>query len=723
MLSASQPRDPWQRGAVLRFFLSIFLLWTGTLLAGEVKGKDSQKAELFADRFTSKGDTVYATGHVVLAYDGTLFLGDRARYDRKAERIVVEGDVEILSKQGGKVLADWVVFEVGKNHVTFSDFYRTDRDDIWVYAESAEKEDGNYTLRNSVLSSCSVENPDWSVHFGKAVYDSESKYMRLKDVKLYARKVPVLYTPYLGFSLERQRHSGFLMPHLGYGADEGFYYEQPYFWAISPSMDMEFNPSIRTNRGYGFYGTFRFVDSPWSHGTIRTGYFKDKSSFVTEHNLKNASHYGFELNYESSNFFRHWKPEGYRDGFYANLNLFNDIDYDNLQYRTLSHLEETSRFKESRVNYFLYNDRQYFGVRTRYFIDTARTKNNETIQELPVLQYHKFSSKIGTEALHYSVDAQLHNYWREDGVRALRGIASLPVEFHMPLFNDYLNLTIEEEFSASDTKFMEGSSLDIRRNHYAALALHHDIEISSDLIHSYTSGVHTMLLGIGYTKSTLLAEGDLHYDEIPKPQINDFDLDMLYDSRLALKMHHFWRSYSAPFTMDYLAIADYYPENDSRWNLLRQELHLRYGSYSFSTRFDYSLRYRSLNQLANTFSYHGDRFDWSITQTRKEYENDTHELAQNDMSLHLHYRQSDQWTWFGGYSYDFKEKRSKNWEAGFTFDRKCWNITLAFKQDITPILTKTGSGSLRNNSIMFQFNLVPFGGVGSRSFQKIGQGG
>jgi LPS-assembly protein len=700
----------------MRILLLIAVLWAGILSASE-QGAEG-KAELFADSFVSRGHTVYARGHVVLAYDGTLFLGDHARYDREAERIVVEGHVEILSRQGGKVLADRVVFEVGKNHVTFSDFYRSDRDDIWVYAESAEKQEGNYTLRNSILSSCSVDNPDWSVHFGKAIYDSESKYMRLKEVKLYAGKTPVFYTPYLGFSLERQRHSGFLMPHLGYGADEGFYYEQPYFWAISPSMDLELDPVLRTARGYGLYGTFRFVDSPWSQGTIRAGYFKDKNSFVDEHNLKNDSHYGFELLYESRNFLRDWKPEGYRDGLYANLNLFNDIDYSNLQYRTLPHLEESSRFRESRLNAFLYNDRQYFGLGGRYFIDTASTENDETLQELPTLQYHRFSSSLMTEALHYSFDAQLHNYWREDGSRALSGVASLPLEFHRALLGDYLNLTVAEELRASDTKFFEGDALPIARDHYAALALYHNIELNSDLIRGYESGVHTMLLGVGYTKSTLLAEGDLRYQDLDPTLVRDFNLESNYDSRVSLKMHHFWQSYNGPLKMDYLAVADYFPENDSRWNALHQEFNLHYGEYSFSTRLDYSLKYHALSELSNTFTYDGERLGVRLTHTRKEYEDETHELAQNDLGLYLRYRQSEAWTWYGGYNYDFKENRSKNWEAGFTFDRKCWNLTLMFKQDVTPILTQSGQGSLRNNAVIFQFNLVPFGGVGSSETGK-----
>ena len=686
-------------------------------VAEESQGK---LAELYADQFKSKGDVVTASGHVVLAYDGTLFLGDHATYDRKAEIIVVEGNVEILSNRGNKVLADRVVFEVGKNRVTFSDFYQSDRDDIWVYADEAQKEDGNYTLRNSVLSSCSMEDPDWSVKFKEAIYDSTTKYMRLKGVKLYAKKVPVLYTPYLAFSLERQRHSGFLMPRLGYSEDEGFYYEQPYFWAISPSMDLEIDPSIRTSRGYGLYGTFRFVDSPWSSGKIRMGYFKDKTSYTQQHDLAYKRHYGFELLYDSSNFLGSWKPEGYRDGLYANLNLFNDIDYHNLQYSPLNHLEETSRYKESRVNAFLYNDAQFFGLRTRYFIDTTSKENNETIQELPSLQYHKFSTALIDGLVDYGADAQLYNFWREDGTRALRGVASLPLEFHASLFDDYLSLKIREELSASDTKFFQENSFHLNQNHYAAVVLHHGIELSGDLIRGYDSGLHTMVLSALFSKSTLLAEGDLRFEDLDDALISNYNLDMVYDSKITFKMRHFWESFDDVFSLDYLAEADYYPGNDSRWNLLKQELHLRYGHYTFSSRVDYSVYHHSLAQLTNVFSYSDQGFGIKLEHTRKEtsqYEtlddswNNT--LDQHELTLLARYRSDESFTWYGGYTYDLKENRSKKWHAGVLIDRKCWNFKVVFEQKITPVLTNGGSSSIRNNKIYFQFNLVPFGGVGS----------
>jgi len=160
-----------------------------------------------------------------------------------------------------------------------------------------------------------------------------------------------------------------------------------------------------------------------------------------------------EFLYESSNLLGSLLPEGYWEGFYANIDLFNDIDYHNLQYEELSHLEATSRYKESRINYFLYNDENYFGIRGRYFIDTQSVENNETIQELPSLQYHRYYTPLMADLIDYSVDARFYNYYRKGGAQAQRGLVSAPLLFHTSLFGEYLNLAIEEELAAADTHF------------------------------------------------------------------------------------------------------------------------------------------------------------------------------------------------------------------------------------------------------------------------------
>ena len=698
------------RRAALLFSLSISVMSAADL-------PKEGLAELYADNFKTVGDTVIATGHVVLSYGENLFIGKTARYDREKNVIVVEGNVEVLSNRGNKVLADRVRFDVGKKRLAFKDFYETDREDIWIYAQEAEKAEGNYTLRNSVLSSCQPENPDWSVKFDEADYNATKKYMELHGVKFYAGTTPVLYTPYLGFSLDRQRSSGLLMPHLGMKQDEGFIYDQPYFWAISPSKDLQLDPQMRTKRGAGLYATFRFADGPDSGGKLRLGYFYDRKSFRDRYELENASHYGLEFLYHSDSFLGAYRPEGYREGLYADLDLFNDIDYHNLQYEGLTHLDEaSSRYRESRFNYFLYDDRNYFGVGARYFIDTQSLENNETVQELPTLQYHRSYTPLFDDMIDYSVDARFHNYTRQDGPTAQRGSVTLPLLFHTALLDDYLSLSVEEAFSAADTHFSErsiwSSSSAAKENHYAAVTLGHTVELSSDLIRAYASGLHTLLLKAAFTKTSILAEGDLKYEEIDDSLKQTFDLEQVYDARLAFSMHNFWRSTESDFAADYLVLADYYPDNDSKWNLLRQELHLNYGRIEFSSRVDYSLQHNSLAQLTNSLKYDGERFGFSLEHTRLTAM-DFQDLDENEIGFKARYRQSETFSWYGGYTYDLRADSTKEWQAGFTLDRKCWNFTLLFERNTTPVLQRGGGGSIRNNAIYFRFNLLPFGGVGS----------
>jgi len=671
---------------------------------------------LNADRFDYKGNIAYAYGDISMRYQDSIFFAKKATYDRDKNIITLEGDVQIVGTSGFKVIADKVVFEAKDKHIVFSKFYGINQDDIWLYSQKAERTKDSINLTNSVLSSCSIKDPDWRVKFREARYDTKTKYMKLKDVKFYVKDTPLVYTPYLGFSLNRERHSGFLMPVISYSPDDGFIYEQPYFWAISKSQDMEFRPQIRTSRGLGFYNTYRFVDSDHSEGKIRFGYFHDFDSYQEKFSLENQDHYGFEFIYDNRDILGEHKPEGYEDHLYINLNIFNDIDYLNLQNRGLfSHLEETSRFKESRVNYFLYSDRDYFGLTSRFFIDTTKDDNSETIQELPSLNYHKFYSPLIGNFLHYSVDATLSNLFREEDPKAYKATFSLPVNFHTALFNDYLNISIEEEFEASDTHFTDGNIKDIRENHYAAAVLHHKIELSSDVVKAYEGGIHTMMFSGAYFKTTKLAEGDLAFEDIDPELSGDFNLDLFYDSKFRVKMHHIWEPANKDdLKVDYQIIADYFPENESEWSILTQELKLKYGVYSLKSKIDYSLEYEHFTQLENTIKYSGEDLTLSIGH-RLVKDRVEDEITSNDLTLKGSYKYSDNITLYGGYSYDLEVDMSKKWKAGILYDRDCWNFKLMFEQDITPVLTTNDKGSIRNNSVMFQINLVPFGGVGSDS--------
>ena len=66
------------------------------------------------------------------------------------------------------------------------------------------------------------------------------------------------------------------------------------------------------------------------------------------------------------------------------------------------------------------------------------------------------------------------------------------------------------------------------------------------------------------------------------------------------------------------------------------------------------------------------------------------------------------------YEYDLERSYSKMWRLGLTRNRKCWNYTFVYQEDLEP---KTSSNfyykkASRKRAFYFFINFYPFGGVG-----------
>ncbi|HSR73544.1 MAG TPA: putative LPS assembly protein LptD, partial [Sulfurovum sp.] len=292
---------------------------------------DKNKIEITAKQLESTETTVTAKGEVLVYYQDTVIKASSARFDKTKKLLILDGDIQMIGYQGSKEQSSHIEIYTDTQEVTFDELFLVSENDVWLLSQNAHRKEGNYTLGPSLFSSCDISDPLWKMFFSSSMYDSDANYMKIYDAKVYLWDIPVFYTPYLAFSTNKQRSSGLLFPAFGYNSNEGFLYEQPIYWAISPSMDMEFNPQVRTARSIGLYSTLRFVDSAHSSGMFRVGYFKDKTEYIEGNLLPNDSHYGVEFNYESSRVFSERLPQGFTDGLYINTTYLNDIDYLNLQ--------------------------------------------------------------------------------------------------------------------------------------------------------------------------------------------------------------------------------------------------------------------------------------------------------------------------------------------------------------------------------------------------------
>jgi len=690
---------------MFKLLVSVLIFLSVTVWAEESSAQ-SQEVLLQAQTISGDSEYLHASGHVVLEYAKTVFVADHAKYDKIRKLLVISGNVHIKNPDGSSVVTQKLTLEVDNDKVTFKKFFYSDDDKIWLSSKTAQKKDGCYELKGAIFSSCTVDNPDWKMGFSEAKYNAKTKYIKLKDIKFYIGDTPVLYLPYLGFSTSKERSSGLLMPKLGYSSTDGAIYEQPIFVDIASDMDIELNPQVRTNRSVGLYSTLRFVDSNYSNGFLRLGYFRDLDEYFVDHNLQNQEHYGVEGRYESSDVLGGSKPSGYSDALYINLVLFNDIDYLNLQKSSHEYLSD-SHLKESRINYALYDDEHYFGLNIRYFLDANKDSNQETLQELPSLQWHQFDKETSIENLTYSIDLNLRHYARKIGTQSRQLEMSIPIEYHLSFLDDYLKLDLSEEIFA----FAGDFDIDpVGSDKYNAASFIHKAKLYSDIIKPYESGTHTLQLAMEYAKQTHAGDGVAEYDALDANLRRDFLSRKPFDDRLTMAMGQYWYGYDLALSAKQRISQTYYPDRVQKWGDLRHELEFGYKKWRMLNSFEYSFEYDGLSEVSNKIEYIDDKMLLHIEHFwRKDLIADM--ILTNEIAFLAKYKQSDRVKLFGSMTYDLADHYSKKWSTGILYDKGCWNIELSYTHDTQPVLESGGSGSIENNTVMIKINLVPLGGT------------
>ena len=698
-------------------FLFLFIFLFGLLHAEE-----KHKIEVTAKHIESTKTTVTGKDGVVVYYQDSVIKADTASYNKKTKILLLEGKVEMIGYKGTKQHTKRMEIDTESNEVNFEELFFVSQNDIWLVTDKARRSEGNYTLGNSVLSSCDANNPLWKMTFTDSLYDSNEEYMKLYNAKMYFMDVPVLYTPYMAFSTNNERSSGLLFPLVGYSKDEGFIYEQPIFWAISESMDLELNPQIRTARSMGGYATFRFADSAHSAGALRVGYFKDNADYVNEHNFPNDTHYGLEFNYESSRVFSGMLPEDYTDGLYINSTFLNDIDYLNLQKTSLDHFGLVP-IQQSRLNYFLYNNDYYTGVNAKYFIDTRKEDNDDTLQVLPSVQFHKYLTEF-IDNFTYSADFHVNNYYRKTGSTQQQAELRIPLEYTTSFFNDFVNISLGEELYYSKYLFGNGQYVNDNYQYYSNF---HRAKLFTDLTKKYDSFTHVIQPSLEYFRPGFENENPLKLDDLIKqqpeeePTLSDlpfatglpdeaylFNLSQyFYDDKMELK---FFQRLS----------QKYYKNREYKLSDITNEMGYNWEKWKLYNNTTYSTELSYIKSSYSQISLRESEYNFSIGHSFKQIssidasEDPTYTVTANDVSLRFGYTYNERIGLTGALVYDAEEATSEQWMFGGNYKVDCWSMAVSVGQNITP--RPTGEATVQN-TFYLQLNFIPFGGVGVDSAQ------
>ena len=675
-------------------YLVLTLLFIVSLLAED-------KVEVYASSIDSKDNIVKAYNGVNVIYKGSILSSDRAIYNRNNSILELYGNVRIINGSEYKILGNKARLDLSTKRKEFKPFFMLDeKSNVWLSADSGVEVKNNLDINSGIVSGCNPVNPLWKIEYSSSSYNTKSKWLNLYNARMYLYDIPVFYTPYFGYSLDKTRRTGLLKPSFGVSSQEGIYFEQPFYIAEQNWWDLEFKPQIRSQRGYGLYGAFRFVDSKISKGSLEFGYFKEQENYFLKNDLANQAHYGFNFNYDNSDFINQWFNENLsgQSALYVDIKNMNDVDYQNLSTNDASKTVSSSQIL-SRINMFYNNDDYYFGAYFKYYKDLSLTTNENTLQFLPTSHYHHYIDSTLYEHLLYNLDIKSKNMYRTVNTKAVQTDINLPITLQTSLFDEYLNLSYVSHLYAQNTKF-SGTPLDSsdQFNNGTFLREYNSVELSSQLLKAYKSVIHSISLDATYTFSGPDDETGYYVDN------KDFcsDLDNKNDARCEFyninTIDDFVQLDVIQYLYDMEGAQFIYNKTSQTINNTTKSIGILENEFvfdvtkslSYSNDIFYDHTQNDISKVVNKLSYSDSDITTSISHLYKndfEIKTDTHNPITSYITSGVSYTYNSHYSYNAKFNYDLETKLKKSAEIGFMYKKRCWDFGLKYSENNRPILT------------------------------------
>lgn len=257
-------------------------------------------AFIAAERIAGKNDVeVLAEGEVEMRKRNSILLADRLSYRQSADEVEAEGNVR-LSRDGDRISGPRMKMNLDDStgffeHPSYSirRIKTGSAATLWTGNEERESSElttgsgaaarmdfegeGKYRLQDATYSTCAPaagRDPDWFARTTDLRLDYDSEQGTARNATLYFLGAPILYSPWISFSLNNERKSGLLTPTAGSTSQGGVEYTQPFYWNIAPNMDATIAPRVMSKRGTLWKGEYRYLQQTYS-GNISGDYLSD----------------------------------------------------------------------------------------------------------------------------------------------------------------------------------------------------------------------------------------------------------------------------------------------------------------------------------------------------------------------------------------------------------------------------------------------------------------
>ncbi len=250
---------------------------------------------LQSDRLTywQQEDEMEATGNVRLSRDGDRVTGPKMRMKMDdSTGFFEQPDYAIRRIKTGSAATLWTGTEERATPSLTTGYGAAARMDF--------EGEGKYRLTDATYTTCTPaagRDPDWFARTTDLRLDYDDEEGTARNATLYFKGAPILYSPWISFSLNHERKSGLLTPTFGSTSRGGMEYTQPFYWNIAQNMDATIAPRFMAKRGTLWNGEYRYLN-PNYQGTMQGQYLpedkiekKRRSSYSIAHSQNLG--YGF----------------------------------------------------------------------------------------------------------------------------------------------------------------------------------------------------------------------------------------------------------------------------------------------------------------------------------------------------------------------------------------------------------------------------------------------
>jgi len=385
-----------------------------------------------------------ASGHVVIRQEDKTLSADKIIFSM--ETMMASADGNVVLKFGEDVLTakrmeldiknEKGVFYEGEIFLAENHFYlKGDRIE--------QKERYVYAAENAWLTSCDADDPAWRIS-GKKLDVTLNGYGYIRHGALWAKKVPVFYTPFFLFPVKLDRQSGLLIPKIGFSRRKGFEFDQPLYWAINDSSDMTLYENYLQKRGNKIGMEYRYALDGRSKGVLMADFLNDLE--IDDGTPRSTDNWGYDHDvWDRSNSDRYWvrtkQDQAFDGGFTAklDLDLVSDQDYllefldghsgyhasqkyfkDNFG-RILDSYEDPTRVSRFNLNkngsaYSLNADLKWYdNVIARKYLD-----EDTTLQQLPRVTLSTLKRQISKSPFSWNMNSEYTYFYSEDGTNGHR---------------------------------------------------------------------------------------------------------------------------------------------------------------------------------------------------------------------------------------------------------------------------------------------------------------